>query len=169
MRIRKASGEEMLKLWGYQNEKNASATAQFFSRNIRSGNAVFYTIEHEGKLIGELHVFKELEDHDFADGKTTAYLCAFRVQKEYRGKSLGSRLMKTALDELKREGFTHASIGVNPDEVQNVNLYRHLGFNTKVKDCFLDPCGFNADQTPVIDEVGWILLSKDLSSADESA
>ena len=75
--------------------------------------------------------------------------------------------MKTALDELKEEGFAHATIGVNPDEVQNVKLYRRLGFSTKVKECFLDPCGFSADGTSVIDEAGWILLSKDLSSADE--
>ena len=168
MRIRKASGEEMLKLWGYEEGEKISATAEFFCRSINSGNAVFWTVEHEGNLIGELYMFKELEDHDFADGGTTTYLCAFRVKKEYRGKSLGSRLLRKALDELKQEGFTHATIGVNPDEVQNVNLYRHLGFRTKVKDCFLDPCGFNADKTPVIDEEGWWLLSKDLTSADES-
>ena len=47
-----------------------------------------------GEIIGELYAFLNLDDKDFADGKNTAYLCAFRVKKEYRGKGLGSQLMK---------------------------------------------------------------------------
>ena len=88
----------MLKLWGYQEKVSASPTAKFFYRNISSGNAVFWTLDNDGDLIGELYVFMNLEDQDFADGKTTAYLCAFRVKEGYRGQGLGSRIMNAALD-----------------------------------------------------------------------
>ena len=62
MLIRKAAGEEMLKLWGCEDADAAPPTAKFFYRNITSGNAVFWTVEHEGALIGELYVFFDLKD-----------------------------------------------------------------------------------------------------------
>ncbi len=162
MQIRKANGEEMLKLWGYQDVISASPTAKFFYRNISSGNAVFWTLDNDGELIGELYVFMNLDDKDFADGQTTAYLCAFRVKEEYRGQGLGSRIMNTALAELKEIGFHTATIGVGIDKPQNIQLYRRLGFNKKVKDCHYDPCGMDENNQPEYEEEAWWLLSKEL-------
>ena len=162
MRIRKASGGEMLRLWGYTDSADVSPTAGFFYRNIESGNAVFWTLDHEGELIGELYVFLDLEDRDFADGKDTAYLCAFRVKEGYRGRGLGSRLLEAALDDLKERGFRTATIGVGSDKPQNIKLYRRFGFSQKVKDCYYDPCGFDGNNQPEYEEEGWWLLVKQL-------
>ena len=85
MLIRKATAEEMLRLWGFSDAETASPNARFYHRNIASGNAVFWTVDEGGELIGELYVFLNLDDKDFADGVSTAYLCAFRVQEGYRG------------------------------------------------------------------------------------
>ena len=101
MVIRKATGEEMLELWGYQDTESASPTARFFYENINSENANFWTVENEGKLIGELYVFLNLDDKDFADGKKTAYWCAFRVQEKYRRQGIGTRLIETAVKDIK--------------------------------------------------------------------
>ena len=162
MLIRKASGEEMLKLWDYPDVNASSPTARFFYRNIASGNADFWTLEHDGELIGELYAFRNIEeDHDFADGNTVAYLCAFRIRKEYRGQGLGSKLMQTVLADLKSAGFQHVTIGVGPDEEQNVRLYHRLGFTSKIKDCYTDPCAMDKNMKPAPDEGFW-LLSKDL-------
>ena len=162
MLIRKASGEEMLKLWDYPDVNTSSPTARFFYRNIASGNADFWTLEHDGELIGELYAFRNIEeDHDFADGNTVAYLCAFRIRKEYRGQGLGSKLMQTVLADLKSAGFRHVTIGVGPDEEQNVRLYHRLGFTSKIKDCYTDPCAMDKNMKPAPDEGFW-LLSKDL-------
>ena len=162
MLIRKASGEEMLHLWGFQDEITASPTAKFYYRNITSGNAVFWTLDKDGELIGELYVFLNLEDKDFADGESTAYLCAFRVKKEYRGQGLGSNLMNAALAELKEIGFHTATIGVGSDKPLNIQLYRRFGFNRKVKDCHYDPCGLDENNQPEYEEEAWWLLAKDL-------
>ena len=162
MLIRKATGEEMLNLWGYESAKSASPTARFFYRNISAGNAIFWTWDTGADLIGELYVFLDLEDKDFANGTSTGYLCAFRIKKEYRGQGLGSRLMERALADLKEKGFRRATIGVNRDETQNLRLYRRLGFTSKVKDCFYDPCGMDENMQPEYDENGWLLLSKEL-------
>lgn len=54
----------------------------------------------------ESYMFFDLEDKDFADGKNIAYLCAFRVRKEYRRQGNGSRLMTNVLTKLKEIGFS---------------------------------------------------------------
>ena len=67
MRIRKATGEEMLALWGYRDEKNAPPTARFFYRSISNGSAVFWTLDNGSEPVGELYAFLDLEDKDFAN------------------------------------------------------------------------------------------------------
>ena len=75
--------------------------------------------------------------------------------------------MQTALHDLKERGLQYATIGVDPLETQNLRSYRRFGFNEKVKDCFLDPCGFTKDGQPDFAEKGWWLLIKDLSLSEE--
>lgn len=159
MIIRKAAGEEMLRLWGEQ-KNTASPTAKFFYENLTSGNAIFWTADHDGELIGELYVFMDLYDKDFADGDQTAYLCAFRVKKEFRGRGLGSRMMSMALEDLKEKGIRYATIGVGSDEPQNIRLYQRFGFTTKIKDCHDDPCDYDENLKPVYEEKPWWLLRK---------
>ena len=161
MLIRKASAEEMLELWGYRDIDHASPTAVYFYRNISSGNAVFFTTEHDGDLIGELYAFLDIEeDRDLADGTTTAYLCAFRVRKEYRGRGLGTRMMEAALDDLKAMGFKYAAIGA--DDERHIGLYRRMGFTRAVKTCRSDPCARDEKMLPEPVEAGFLLLKKDL-------
>jgi len=160
MIIRKAASEEMLALWGYKSVAEAPPTARFFSRNISSGNAEFLTLDNDGKLIGELYVFLDMEDKDFADGKNTAYLCAFRVKKEYRGQGLGSRLMETVLASLKSRGFSGATIGVGSSEEVNIKFYHRKGFNVKIKDCFVDPCAVDEDMKPRPCPCFWLLYKR---------
>ena len=162
MQIRKATSEEMLALWGYKGIETASPTAKFFYNNITVGNADFWTLDRDGELIAELYAFYDLDDKDFADGKTIAYLCAFRVKKEYRGQGYGSRLMTAVLDDLKEKGFRNVTIGVGSDEPQNYRLYQRFGFNSKIKDCHYDPCGMDENMQPKYEETVWWLLGKSI-------
>ncbi|MBO4617509.1 MAG: GNAT family N-acetyltransferase [Lachnospiraceae bacterium] len=161
MVIKTASKEDMLSLWEYNSYREASPTARFFADNIASGNAEFWKIDESGETIGELYVFFDLADKAFADGKTTAYLCAFRIKKEYRGKGLGSRLMEHVLADMRERGFSAATIGVDSTEEQNIRLYHRLGFTEKIKDCFEDPCDVDEDMRPKACECYW-LLKKEL-------
>lgn len=162
--IRKASAEEMLALWGYKEFESTSPTARYFYDNISNGNAEFWTVEIEGELIAELYEFYNLADKDFADGKNTAYLCAFRVKPEYRGNGFGSSLMSTVLADLKNKGYRNATIGVGSDEPRNYRLYQRFGFCTKIKDCHYDPCGMDENMQPKYEDTVWWLLKKDLLS-----
>jgi len=150
----------MLALWGYPNVSEASPTAKYFYNNIETGNAVFWTVENEGELIGELYVFQNLEDKDFADGKNTAYLCAFRIREDYRGRGIGTELLREVLSWLKSVGFTRTTIGVGSDEERNIKLYRNEGFITKVKDCYFDPCAMDENMKPKSDEGFWLLVKE---------
>ena len=161
MLIRTATGEEMLELWGYPEREKASPTARFFYENIAAGNALFWTLDCGGELIGELYAFLDIEeDKDFADGRTAAYLCAFRVKPAYRGQGLGSGLMEAALADLKKKGFRRATIGV--DEARNERLYRRMGFTAEIKTCYVDPCARDKSMRPERDEAGYLLLAKEL-------
>ena len=162
MIVRRASGEEMLALWGYPEADKAPPTARFFYSSITAGNTIFWTLDDDGILAGELYAFLDLPDREFADGRTTAYLCAFRIRKDCRGQGHGSRLMAEAIAELKSLGFRHVTIGVGCDEPQNIRLYHRLGFNTKIRDCHYDPCAMDENMCPVYEENAWWLLQKDL-------
>ena len=159
MHIRRASAEEMLRLWGYRDAETASPAARYFYRNINAGNAVFWTIDSDGELIGELYAFLNIEeDGDFADGSTRAYLCAFRVEKEHRGRGLGSAMMEAALAELRAMGFESVSIGA--DDERHERLYRRLGFDQTIKDCFFDPCARDEKMQPEPVKEGFRLMAK---------
>ena len=162
MEIRKATGAEMLALWGCPDINTAGPTARFFYRSLASGNAEFWTIDRDGELIGELYAFFDLPDRDFADGETTAYLCAFRVRKDCRGQGYGSRLMGAVLADLKARGLRRATIGVGSDEPRNIRLYSRFGFSVKRRDCHYDPCGMDEHNRPAYEETAWWLLEKDL-------
>ena len=47
MKIRRAAEHELLELWGYESIHTASSNAKFFCDNIKSGNAEFWTLDHE--------------------------------------------------------------------------------------------------------------------------
>ncbi|MBR6314928.1 MAG: GNAT family N-acetyltransferase, partial [Clostridia bacterium] len=72
-----------------------------------------------------------------------------------------SRMMETVLADLKASGFRRVTIGVGPEEEQNVRLYRRMGFTEKVKDCYVDPCAMDENMRPEKDECYW-LLAKEL-------
>ena len=157
MIIRKATAREMLGLWGYKNIDEAPNTAKFFYNNISSGNAVFWTADNEGELIGELYVFLDLDDKDFADGKGKVYLCAYRIRNDYRGQGIGSQLIRTVLDDLKSSGYKCVTIGA--DDESHVKLYKHYGFSSVIKKVYCDPCAMDRNMQPEHVENGyWLML-----------
>lgn len=128
MRIRRATENELLDLWGYGSIHTASSNAKFFYNNIKRGNAEFWALDYDGELVGELYVFYDLEDKAFADGKRTAYLCAFRVRKDLRGQGLGTKLICRVIEHIKDLGYQRISIGVDTADTANIRLYRRIGF-----------------------------------------
>jgi GNAT superfamily N-acetyltransferase len=61
------------------------------------------------------------------------YLCAFRTNKEYEGQGYFKTLLNYMLEDLKTKGYKEASLGVEPREVRNIQMYFHFGFTNYIK------------------------------------
>lgn len=142
MTIRRGTAAEMISLWVKEN------TTRFFREALESGRAEFWTAEDHGRLVGELYAFLTLDDARFADGASTAYLCAFRVAEDMRGRGIGTMLVSRVMERLRDLGFSFVTIGVEPAESGNLRLYRNLGFFQTAGSFTADPCDIGPDGKP---------------------
>lgn len=62
------------------------------------------------------------------DGKTTANMNAFRIDKKYEGKGHISKLVKMAEQYAKDKGIRYLTIGSEAKESRNLAIYLHLGY-----------------------------------------
>ncbi len=60
----------------------------------------------------------------------TVYLYAFRTIEEYQGKGYFSKLFHYMIEDLKKRGYQYATVGVEPKETKNKEIYQKLGFTT---------------------------------------
>ena len=94
--------------------------------------SAFGTSEHDislvadvnGKIVGAVWV-RIMNDYGHIDDKTPSF--AISVYKEYRGKGIGTALMKEMLTILKRRGYEQASLSVQKANFA-AKMYRKLGF-----------------------------------------
>ena len=158
MNIRQGTLDEFKRLWNY----SKSSTYNYFLENMGRGIIEFWTIEEEDNLIAELYIFWNSIDKDEANGKDRAYLCAFRVQKEFQGKGIGSLLMKKVIYRIKEKGFQEVTIGIdNREYVKLKELYEKFGFNELLKSTYTDNHYFDEEGNPTIyDEKYQIYINK---------
>lgn len=159
MEIKLANEKDLLFLWE-ETVQTMQPTTRFFYDNLKSGIAELWTWNHDNQIVGELYVFKKLPDTDFADGIHTAYLCAFRMKKEFRGAGYGTKLLERVFHHLKSIGFVSVTIGVDETETDNIRLYKRMGFSEEIKDCFIDPCNLDENQSPSSCEKFWLLQKR---------
>ncbi len=74
-----------------------------------------------------------VENNDLLIEENRAYVNAFRCDKEFEGKGYFSILYHYMEEDLKKRGFKELSIGVEPGEIRNIQIYFHFGFNTYLK------------------------------------
>lgn len=66
-------------------------------------------------------------------GDGSVYLSAFRTIPEYQGKGYFSELFRHMVNDLKARGYTRLTLGVEPGEVTNRQIYAHYGFTEYIK------------------------------------
>ena len=105
-------------------------------QNAENGSSIPYYGLMQGIIICEatavISLNSEQADENLA-GARTAYLCALRTVPEYQGKGFMSRLMDFMLDDLRKRGYERATLGVEPSEDKNRQIYRHWGFTEYMK------------------------------------
>ncbi|NLK29090.1 MAG: GNAT family N-acetyltransferase [Clostridiales bacterium] len=80
--------------------------------------------EMDGKLIGAVWV-RNIDGYGSIDDETPEF--AISLLKEYRGKGIGTELMKKMIEHLKEAGYEKASLSVQKDNYA-VKMYLKLGF-----------------------------------------
>lgn len=98
------------------------------TRNIESGMIDIFTLFHENRLTGELHVKYESEDEREAVRGRRAYLFAFRVREDMQGRGSGKYLLQSVLDTLVQQGYTEFTVGVEDDNERAIHMYQSAGF-----------------------------------------
>lgn len=80
--------------------------------------------EADGKVVGAVWV-RVMDDYGHIDNETPSF--AISLYKEYRGKGIGTALMRAMLAILKENGYKRASLAVQKENYA-VRLYLKVGF-----------------------------------------
>jgi len=89
----------------------------------------------------------DMQNKDKLVGNKTAYLTAFRTNKHYEGRGYFSKLYKYMENDLKIKGFQKLTLGVEPCEVRNMQIYFKWGYVNFIKTAFeIYPLENNADE-----------------------
>lgn len=103
---------------------------------IKNGQSVKYYGKLNNKIICETTaIFDEniIQNSDELVDDKIVYLCNFSTDKRYRGKGYFSKLFRFMIDDLKNRGYEKFTLGVEPTETKNLQIYQHLGFNNFIK------------------------------------
>lgn len=92
----------------------------------------------DGKIITEATAIVSskdtcMENKDDLVDNGKAYLSAFRTNKEYENQGYFSKLYKFMENDLKSKGFKSLTLGVEPKEVRNIQIYFNWGFTKYIK------------------------------------
>jgi len=83
-----------------------------------------FVAETNGKIAGAVWV-RDMNDYGHIGDGVPSF--AISLYQEYRGKGIGTALMKRMLDELKRCGYEKASLAVQKENYA-VRMYEKVGF-----------------------------------------
>lgn len=134
--------EEFNRKWDYEttrrkgDKRNWLIWKQEAAENFQVGKTIPYYGILKGHIICEATAMLDPETIQNSDGLVgahTAYLCAFRTLPEFQGKGYFGVLFRYMLHDLKEKGYTKVTLGVEPTEKRNKQIYAHYGFTEHIK------------------------------------
>jgi ribosomal protein S18 acetylase RimI-like enzyme len=109
------------------------------------------------EIIGQLFIQWNSSDFRLADGFRRGYFYSLRVKSEYRGRGLGTQLLRTAEDILCNRKMETASIGVEKTNPRARALYERLGYHVIGEDpgrwSYIDHLG----EAREVSEPAWLM------------
>lgn len=103
----------------------------FVSENVNGKRKTFFVFDN-GKYVGQGTLLiwgddKDLTDHDRAE------IIKLEINEEYRNKGIAT-LIYNKIEEYARElDIQYLTIGVEPCEIRNMQIYFHWGFTNFIK------------------------------------
>lgn len=136
---RKTTINDLEKIWDKDIAMNENQECwvrwkgQYIDYN-KTGKATTFVVLDSNEPIGQITVLFSSECSAvknrpmLCDGKTTAKMNAFRIDKKYEGKGHISKLVKMAEQYAKDKGIRYLTIGSEAKESRNLAIYLHLGY-----------------------------------------
>lgn len=135
-----ATVDEMEIKWNYEIKKNKASNWKIWKsesiERVKNGQSIAYYGILNGKIVCEATAMIDRDIVQNSDGLVddkTIYLCAFRTIEKHQGKGYFSKLFSFMINDLKSKGYEKVTLGVEPEETENLNIYKHLGFNEFIK------------------------------------
>lgn len=137
-----ATIEEMNKKWDYEisiathNKNNWIIWKKDTIERFKKGLIIPYYGLLNGEIICECTAEIDpsiVQNSENLVDEQTAYLSAFRTNKEYQGQGYFSKLFKFMVDDLKKRGYKKVTLGVEPEEEKNKEIYNKYGFTEHIK------------------------------------
>lgn len=149
MELRKASREDLIKIWDKDIAKNPNDDRwkkwkeRYIADNEAGKCSTFVAFDGE-KPVGQITVLYSTECGSVAgrpllcNGIDTANMNSFRIEKAYEGKGYISKLVKMGEEDAKARGIKYLTIGAEARESRNLGIYLHWGYDEFVMHEFDD-------------------------------
>ncbi len=135
-----ATIDEMEVKWNYEIKKYKNRNWKIWKNEamsrVKNGQSIVYYGILNSEIICETTVMLDksvIQNSEGLVGDKTVYLCAFRTVEKYQGKGYFSNLFDFMINDLKSRGYKKVTLGVESAEIDNLKIYKHLGFNTFIK------------------------------------
>ena len=137
-----ATLDEIIKKYDHEiaqttkNKDNWTTWKEESIRQAKKGLAITYIGVLNDNIISECCAALNpsiVQNHENIIDDKTAYLYAFRTNKEYQGQGYFSKLFKFMLNDLKSRGYKKVTLGVEPNERKNKAIYTKYGFTEYIK------------------------------------
>lgn len=136
---RKAALDDLERIWDRQIAENPDDPrylrwkSEFIARNISDQAATFMVLTENGP-VGEVTLDYHASAYSgdralLADGVSTAYVTALRIQEEFEGQGHVSKLMQVMEQFAAEKGFSRLTIGAEAAETRNLAIYLHWGYD----------------------------------------
>lgn len=132
MEIRLATIEELENWWNdaISNHPNDNAYLVwkecFLQENLIGKRKTFYAFEGN-KIVGQCTLLLDSQDK-IMTGSGRAELIKLEIILEFRGTGLATKIYNAVREYAKSIGINELTIGVEPCEVRNIQIYFHWGF-----------------------------------------
>lgn len=100
-----------------------------FHQEIENGNRTVFIYKISGEFIGEIAYALDMQDVDYTIPNQRIYISRLIVKPTHRNQGIGGILIDFILEEVKKLGYTEATIGVDKDNLIALQLYKNKGFD----------------------------------------
>ena len=122
-----------MKLDGFEKKFDSSLkigkkerTKKWLRKRLKDRNFKLIVTEKNSKIIG--YTFGWIEKTESFTFKKRGYICDIFILKEYRGKGIGSKLVKKLLKWFKSKGIRYVEVEVYSENKRSFKLWKYLGF-----------------------------------------